>query len=219
MNRSTIPETTVRRLPVYLRCLEEAQAAGVAMVSSSRLAEMAGSNAAQVRKDLSHLGGLGTRGLGYDVPSLARKLEHALGLVARRRAALVGYGRLGSALVGYGGFAERGFEIVAVLDADPAKAGMDAGGVPVRAVSELEDAVRSRGVEIVIITTPAAAAQPVADAAVRAGVKALLNMAPVWLVVPDDVAVRNADLAVELQVLSFHLGAGTRSEPQECDSK
>lgn len=219
MNRSAIPETTVRRLPVYLRCLEEAQAAGVAMVSSSRLAEMAGSNAAQVRKDLSHLGGLGTRGLGYDVPSLARKLAHSLGLVARRRAALVGYGRLGSALVGYGGFAERGFEIVAVLDADPSKAGMDAGGVPVRAASELEEAVRTCGVEIVIITTPAAAAQPVADAAVRAGVKALLNMAPVWLVVPDDVAVRNADLAVELQVLSFHLGTGTRPAQQGCDSK
>jgi len=205
MDRTGIPETTIQRLPLYLRCLLEAQAQRMPLVNSGVLAEMCGTNAAQVRKDFSYLGELGTRGIGYDVNALVSHISSVLGINERRRAVLVGYGRFGSALMGYPGFAERGFEIVAVLDTDPAKIGTQAGPVTVASAEDLEQEVARTGAEIAILTTPASVTQDLADRLVKAGVRGILNLAPLRLNVPDDVAVRQVCLSTELQVLSFYL--------------
>jgi redox-sensing transcriptional repressor len=202
---SQVPQSTIERLPVYLRALLEAKAARMPLVNSQDIAAMAGTNAAQVRKDLSYLGELGTRGIGYDVDSLIAHISSWLGLTEERRIAVVGAGRLGTALVSYVGLAERGFHVAAVFDAEPSKIGLSVGDVPVRDVEDLESALCEGCVDIVVITTPADVAQAVADRTVAAGIKAILNFAPVSLVVPDDVVVRHVDLSVELQVLSFYL--------------
>lgn len=205
-----VPDQTINRLPIYLRCLVQAASLNMPVINSLGLAQMAGTNAAQVRKDLSHLGELGTRGIGYDVESLIAHISRELGLTAARRVAIVGVGRLGGALLGHRGFAEKGFEVVALFDADPAKVGTEVAGLEVRPTEELERGLADAGVQIVVLTTPAEAAQEVADRAVAAGVRAVLNFAPVTLEVPAGVHVRQVDLAVELQVLSFHLARMTQ---------
>jgi redox-sensing transcriptional repressor len=199
-----IPEATVARLPVYLRTLAEAQAEGVATISSERLAEMAGVNAAKVRKDLSHLGSYGTRGVGYDVEYLAYQMSRELGLTEDRPVVIVGAGNLGQALANYGGFTNRGFPVLAIVDADPDKVGRMIGDVNVRHVDDLPALVAAADNVIGVVATPAGVAQSVADRLVEAGVRSILNFAPVVLVVPDEVLVRKVDLAVELQILSFH---------------
>jgi redox-sensing transcriptional repressor len=211
-SQSHVPATTIQRLPVYLRCLLRAQQQRVSVINSVGIAEMAGTNAAQVRKDLSYLGEYGTRGIGYDVDELATHLMRWLGLSEERRAAIVGFGRLGSALTGYEGFSEKGVRIVAVLDADPAKLGIDVDGMEVEPFERLGEVFAREGVEIAIITVPSRVAQDVADAAVEAGTRAILNFAPVRLEVPDGVEVRQADVAAELQILSFHLNAQRAGE-------
>jgi redox-sensing transcriptional repressor len=200
-----VPPTTVQRLPIYLRCLVQASAMHMPVVNSLQIAEMAGTNAAQVRKDLSYLGEFGTRGIGYDVDSLITHLSKQLGLTEHRRVAIVGFGRLGSALQSYPGFDERHMRVVAVFDADPAKIGTQVDGVIVASVDDLEEVVKREDVEIAILTVPGPAAQEIADRLVAAGVRAIMNFAPVRLHVPEGVEVRQADLAGELQVLSFHL--------------
>lgn len=203
--RQGIPETTIQRLPIYLRSLLEAQEQRMPLVNSGDLAEMCGGSAAQVRKDLSYLGELGTRGIGYDVKDLLAHISSVLGVTEKRRVVLVGYGRFGGALLGYPGFAERGFDIVCILDSDPAKIGTLAAGLEVSDVQELERAVAGSRAEIAIIATPADAAQVLTDRLVGAGVRCFLNLAPVRLAVPEGVAVRQVCLSTELQVLSFHL--------------
>jgi len=205
MERAQVPETTIQRLPVYLRCLLQAQQDRMPVISSVEIAEMAGTNAAQVRKDLSYLGELGTRGIGYDVEALISHVSRSLGITELRRAAIIGYGRLGGALRSYTGFPERGFDVVAVFDSDPAKVGTDADGVVVRSIDELEAGLAEENVEIVVMATPASVAQSLADRVTAAGVKAILNLAPVRLQVPDDVAVRQVCLSTDLQILSFYL--------------
>jgi redox-sensing transcriptional repressor len=200
-----VPDATIARLPVYLRCLIQAQSRRMPVVNSRELAEMAGTNAAQVRKDLSYLGEFGTRGIGYDVDSLIAQLSRALGLTRSRNVAIVGFGRLGGALVGYGGFQDRGFSVAAVFDSDPEKVGTEVGHVSVSPMSAIEDVVRERDIEIGVIATPAGAAQEVADRLAAAGVTSVLNFAPVRLETPEGVFVRQVDLASELQILSFHL--------------
>ena len=183
------------------------------VVNSVEMAEMCGTNAAQIRKDLSYMGELGTRGIGYDVKALITHISSALGITERRRAGLIGYGRFGSALLSYSGFPERGFEIVAVDDADPETAGAQAeavaGPIAISPVEDLEKALIDAHVDLVIVATPAQVAQELADRAIAAGVKAILNLAPVRLSHPDDVAVRHVCLSTELQVLSFHLAQKT----------
>lgn len=204
-----VPHTTVQRLPGYLRCLIEEQSRGVSVANSVRIADLAGTNAAQVRKDLSYLGEYGMRGIGYDVDGLVTHLTRWLGLEKTRKAAIIGYGRLGSALLGYGGFQDRGVSIQAVFDADTDKIGSGAGtGLVVAPLGDLAEAVERDGLEIAILTVPASVAQEVADSVVAAGIRAILNFAPVKLNVPDGVAVRQADVASELQILSFHLSSG-----------
>jgi redox-sensing transcriptional repressor len=200
-----VPEQTVNRLPIYLRCLNQARAVGTAVVNSVQLAQMAGTNAAQVRKDLSYLGELGTRGVGYDVEALLSHITDVLGLTDRRRVAIVGYGRLGGALHGYRGLADRGFDIVAVFDDDVAKIGSRAGDLTVLPVATLERDLRDLGVEIVILTTPTFVAQQMAERVAAAGVRAIMNFTYARLELPEDVKVRPVDLSVGLQVLSFYL--------------
>ncbi len=199
-----IPDATIARLPRYHRALLELVAAKAATVSSDELADLAGFNAAKVRKDLSYLGTYGTRGVGYDVDNLRRQIGRELGLTESWPVVIVGIGNLGRALATYSGFATRGFRIAALLDADPTKAGSVVGTLAVRKTSELEAIVQAEKVAIGIIATPGAAAQDVADQLVAAGVKSILNFSPAVLNVPEGVAVRGVDLAVELQVLSYY---------------
>lgn len=198
-----IPEATVTRLPLYLRVLGEASGS-LETISSEALAARAGVNAAQVRKDLSYLGSYGTRGVGYDVAFLVRQINRRLGLDAERRVVIVGAGNLGQALASYGGFPARGFHVVAAFDADPAKVGQLVGSTPVQHVSVMAEVLEDKGADIAVITTPAPAAQQVADDLVAAGVRSILNFAPTGVVVPDDVALRQVDLGIELQILSFY---------------
>jgi redox-sensing transcriptional repressor len=199
-----LPEATVARLPVYLRALHHLAETGYETVSSEGLATAAGVNSAKLRKDLSHLGSYGTRGVGYDVALLIAQIEHVLGLTQRRGVALVGVGNLGHALAGYAGFGNRGFRFVALFDADPARIGERINGMVVRDIAEMPEVVAAEAISIAVIATPAHAAQEVADRLVAAGITSILNFAPCVLTVPDGVDVRKVDLAVELQILSFH---------------
>jgi redox-sensing transcriptional repressor len=199
-----IPEATVARLPLYLRVLGEAATERTRTISSDVLAARAGVHAAQVRKDLSFLGSYGTRGVGYDVDYLVRQINRQLGLDDDRRVAIVGAGNLGQALASYGGFPARGFQVVAAFDADPAKVGTMLGPAVVSPVSNMGAVLRDKDVEIAIITTPASVAQGVADTLIEAGVGSILNFAPTTVIVPPHVALRQVDLGIELQILSFY---------------
>ncbi|MCM3925751.1 redox-sensing transcriptional repressor Rex [Frankia sp. AiPs1] len=212
--RSVVPEATVARLPLYLRVLSTLAEGGVHTVSSDTLAAAAGVTPAKVRKDLSHLGSYGTRGVGYEVDVLLDCIAAKLGLTEDRSVVLVGVGNLGHALAGYGGFHARGFRIVALVDADPDRVGERVGAVIVRPVDELERVIADCAVTIGVICTPAAAAQQVCDRLVAAGVTSILNFAPTVLSVPEGVDVRKVDLAVELQILSFHEARKRPSPPE-----
>jgi redox-sensing transcriptional repressor len=200
-----IAESTVRRLSLYLRFLEEFEEEGRETVSSEALAARGGTTSAQVRKDLSFFGSFGKRGLGYAVPELVRELQEILGLRRSYRVAMIGAGKIGSALVQYRGFLQRGFEIVSIFDADNAKVGKAWNGLTVKDVKELDADLKQNPVDIAVIVTPGEAAQGVADKVVHAGIKAILNFAPVQLTVPDDVVVKTVNLALELETLSYAL--------------
>jgi redox-sensing transcriptional repressor len=199
-----IPEATVARLPVYLRALYALADRGVTTVASDELAAAAGVNSAKLRKDLSHLGSYGIRGVGYDVDYLMYQVSRALGLTQNWPVVIVGAGNLGRALANYGGFASRGFRISGLLDTDPALVGRKIGDIVVRHVDELETVIARHHVAIGAIATPAAAAQAVCDRLVAAGVTSILNFAPLVLNVPERVDVRKVDLSIELQILAFH---------------
>ena len=188
--------------------MEEFERSGLATVPSAVLAERGGTTAAQVRKDLSYLGSFGKRGLGYSVPELTRVLRRVLGLDSTWRVALVGAGRIGTALFEYEPFRKRGFAITTVVDSDPAKAGSRMGDVVVRGDDEMEEALRQAGTELVILAVPARVAQEVADRAVSAGVKAILNFAPAQLRLPPDVTLGNVSMLMELEGLSYALARG-----------
>lgn len=202
--RRRIPDATVARLPVYLRILTEQADEGVDSLSSDRLAELGGVNAAKVRKDLSYLGSYGTRGVGYEVAYLVYQIRRELGLTHDWPVVIVGAGHLGQALAGYGGFGDRGFPVAGIVDIDEDKVGKVLGGVRIRHLDELAQLVQSRRVSIGVVATPGIAAQEAADHLVGAGVTSILNFAPVVLTVPRTVEVRKVDLAVELQILCYH---------------
>jgi redox-sensing transcriptional repressor len=199
-----IPEATVARLPVYLRALHILAEHGTATVSSEELASAAGVNSAKLRKDLSHLGSYGTRGVGYEVEYLVYQISRELGLTQDWSVAIIGLGNLGRALAGYGGFASRGFRIAALFDAEPSIVGGLIAGLAVEPMGKLEAIIRERGISIAVLAVPATAAQIVCDRVVTAGVTSILNFAPVVLSVPDGVDVRKVDLSIELQILAFH---------------
>ena len=200
----SIPEATVGRLPVYLRGLVDIAESGATTVSSEALAEAAGVNSAKVRKDLSHLGSYGTRGVGYDVAYLIHQIRRELGLTQHWAIVIVGIGNLGHALANYKGFAERGFRVAGLVDADPAKVGEVVGGLPIRHIEDLPALVADEEVAIGVVATPAAAVQEVADLMVRSGIRSILNFAPAVIAVPAGVSVRKVDLAIELQILAFY---------------
>jgi redox-sensing transcriptional repressor len=199
-----IPEATVARLPLYYRALLDTADQHVATVSSERLAELAGVNAAKVRKDLSYLGSYGTRGVGYDVEFLLHQISRELGLTQDWPVVIVGVGNLGHALANYRGFGARGFQVEGLVDADPKKVGTKVGALVVEALDDLPRLVEERKIAIGIVATPASAAQEVADRLVEAGVRSILNFAPTVVTVPAEVSLRKVDLAIELQILSFY---------------
>lgn len=202
--RPGIPDATVARLPLYHRVLLDLVDQGANPVSSDALAAAAGVSPAKLRKDLSFLGSYGTRGVGYDVGLLLTEIGRELGITLEWPVVVVGFGNLGHALTHYDGFTSRGFRIAGVVDADPGLQDESVAGVQVQPLAALDEIVRTEQVQIAIIATPAEAAQSVADALVAAGVRSILNFAPVVLNVPADVYVRRVDLASELQILAFH---------------
>src|SRR5574338_1108673 len=197
-----VADSTIRRLSLYLRLLEEFAAQGIETVSSEALAGRGGTTSAQVRKDLSFFGSFGKRGLGYAVPELMDRLRDILGLKRRYRVAMVGAGKIGSALLQYHGFRQRGFDIAAIFDVDPAKIGTRWNGLTVQDVATMEAALGAAPVDMAVLVTPADPAQPLADRLVKLGVTAILNFAPVQIVVPEHVVVKNVNLALELETLS-----------------
>ena len=203
-----ISESTIRRLSLYLRSLERLAAEGVATVSSEDLAIRGATTAAQVRKDLSFFGSFGKRGLGYTVLELASELREILGLGRDWRVALIGAGRIGSALFEYQGFRERGFHIRSVLDSDPRKVGARWGEVAIRPMTELERVLRREKIDIVIVAVPAAAAQEIVSRVAGAGVRGVLNFAPLHLQVPERIALKDVNMVLELEALSFALARG-----------
>ena len=209
-----IPEATVARLPVYLRSLLETAEAKIRTISSERLAELAGVNAAKVRKDLSYLGSYGTRGVGYDVEYLLYQISRELGLTQDWPVVIVGVGNLGHALSNYRGFQARGFRVVALFDADPGKVGTVIGGLRGSAMDDLDEVAAREHVAIAVITTQPNVAQEVADRLVAAGVTSILNFAPTVLTVPDHVSLRKVDLSIELQILSFYQQRAVGAVPE-----
>ena len=204
-----VADSTVRRMSLYLQFLDECERRGETTISSSALAQRGGASSAQVRKDLSFFGSFGRRGVGYTVPLLAARLRDILGLVRHYRVILLGAGRIGSALAAYPGFRARGFDVVAIYDADSARIGREVDGHLVRSVERLEADLAEAPADIAVIGTPADAAQAITDRLVRAGVRALLNFAPVTLRVPPHVAVTDVNMAMELETLSYALNRKT----------
>ncbi|HLA91818.1 MAG TPA: redox-sensing transcriptional repressor Rex, partial [Gemmatimonadaceae bacterium] len=200
-----IAESTVRRLSLYLRILEEFEAQAHQTISSGELAAHGGTTSAQVRKDLSFFGSFGKRGLGYSVTALAARLREILGLNRQWRVIILGAGKIGAALARYEGFRNRGFTVVGVYDADPARTGRALDNLIVRDQKELEADVAKLGPEIALIAVPAEAAQPLVDRVVKAGVRAILNFAPAPVHVPRHVVHRSVDMALELEILSYAL--------------
>jgi redox-sensing transcriptional repressor len=199
-----IPDATIARLPVYLRALNQLAEAEIDTVSSRALAEAAGVNSAQLRKDLSYLGSYGTRGVGYDVDYLRQQIGRQVGSARDWPVIIVGLGNLGTALANYSGFYSRGFRVVGLIDPAPELVGRNIHGLAISDLTELENVVARTGAAIAVIATPADAAQAVADRLVDLGVTSILNFAPVVLAVPDGVTVRKVDLGQELQILAYH---------------
>ncbi|MAF09055.1 redox-sensing transcriptional repressor Rex [Candidatus Poribacteria bacterium] len=201
-----IPNPVVERLSVYSRVLMAMLRDGENMASSTGLAERTGFSAVQIRRDLTFLGQLGTRGIGYDIRPLHARLEQILGVDVERRVAIVGAGNLGSALTGYTGFREHNFRIVAAFDIEPDRVGVTTqAGVEIHHLDDLGAVAAKENVEIAVLAVPVAGAQSAADVVVRAGIRAILNFAPTVLAVPPGVRLRNVDLSVEMEALSFYL--------------
>jgi redox-sensing transcriptional repressor len=204
--RESVSEATAARLSVYLRCLAELEAEATTNISSQELARRFRLNSAQIRKDLATFGEFGIRGVGYEIGSLKRHLISILGLDRTRKVAIIGAGRLGQALADYGGFRSGGFRITALFDNDRARVGSRTrSGVPVYDVRRLAEVVETEGIEIGVITVPAASAPEVARGCWQAGLKAVLNFAPVRLDAPPDAFLKNVDLKINLETLSFYI--------------
>ena len=200
-----IADSTVRRLSLYLRFLEEFEHSGQLTVSSDELARRGGTTSAQVRKDLCSFGSFGKRGLGYSVAELATSLRQILGLEREWKVVIIGAGNIGSALAQYRGFRQRGFTVIAVYDRDPGKVQQRWNGIQVRDIARLrEDAARERP-DIAVLTVPADDAQAAVDEVVAAGISAILNFAPAPLHVPPEVALKTVNMALELEGLSYAL--------------
>lgn len=205
MARSDIPDIVIGRLPIYLRALTRLQQGGQEITSSHELGKQLGISSAQIRKDLSHFGEFGKQGTGYNVASLSAALQQILNVNHEWQVAIVGIGDLGRALAHYGGFAHRGFRITHLFDSDPTKIGQSINDTPIESVDLIAENIRRNRIKIAMITTPAETAQEVADSLVEAGVKAILNYAPIVISVPDDVRVQYIDPVIGLQRMAYYL--------------
>ena len=206
MKMLKIPEATVSRLSVYSRFLSKLNQKGIITISSGEIAEGVGVSAAQVRKDLAYFGEFGTRGVGYNVKDLHQHILKILGLTTEWPIVVVGAGNLGRALCLYDGFRERGFDIVAMIDVDPLKIGEEIEGVTVYSLENLREIIIEKKVKMGVIAVPAEYAQQTADLLVENNVSAILNFAPAVIKVPEEVQIRNVDLAVNLEILTFNIG-------------
>jgi redox-sensing transcriptional repressor len=212
MSDGPVSSATVSRLPTYLRSLVDLAADDVASVSSKQLAELAGVNSATLRRDLSSLAIGGTRGVGYDVKHVLRRIGLVLGVNQEWPVAVIGVGNLGRALANYAGLSERGFPVRALFDVGATKVGSEVAGLTVRHLDQLPEVVDQLGILVAVIATPPEAAQDVADAVVAAGVPSILSFTADSLHVPEGVVVRRVDLATELQILSFYQQRSTAAE-------
>jgi redox-sensing transcriptional repressor len=200
-----IPRKTIYRLSIYLRCLARLRENSIGTVSSEALAKAAGVKSTQLRKDLAYFGTFGTRGLGYDVADLSRKISEELGTSSLQPVILVGVGNLGLSLLSYRGFEKEGFEIIAAFDSAPQRKRDKEIKQPILAMNELAKFVSEHGVKMAILSVPAAVAQSVANGLIEAGITGILNFAPIVLTVPEDVMVNNVNLAIELENLSYFI--------------
>ena len=205
MNSEKIPDIIVGRLPIYLRALQRMTEQGIQTTSSQELGARVGISAAQIRKDISQFGEFGKQGTGYNIGFLTEKLRHILQVDRTWDVALIGAGDMGHALARYQGFADRGFRIAMVFDSDKTKVGQKIGGFVVQDAAGMAEAIRRAGIKIVMLVVPATAAQEAADQLVQAGVKAILNYAPVSLNVPEDVRVQYIDPATHLQRMTYYI--------------
>ena len=207
MRKPKIPDAAIKRLPVYLRVLEQIAEAEVQIISSAELAEKTGFSPEQIRKDLAYFGAFGTRGVGYDVILLSRRISRILGLHQGINAALVGAGHLGFALARYSISQHKDVKIAAIFDADPNKVGTDIMGVKIHAIDEMAKLCREKNIKIGIVAVPADKAQATAELLAQGGVEAILNFAPAKLKLSSDVFVQNIDLTIELQSLAYYTSA------------
>lgn len=200
-----VPNIVVTRLPLYLRALSHLQERGHEVTSSLELGSMLAISPAQIRKDLSYFGEFGKQGMGYVIAPLAEALRGILQVDRVWDVAVIGAGRLGTAIARYGGFRDRGFQIAAIFDADPAKVGQRVGQLEVKPMDELEDWLRRTGVVIAVVAVPAEHAQEVVDRLVHAGIQAILNYAPITLEVAPEVRIHHIDPLIGLQAMTFYL--------------
>jgi len=203
--RLIIPRKTIYRLSIYLRCLARLKENGIGTVSSEALAKAAGVKPTQLRKDLAYFGTFGTRGLGYEVAELSRKIAEELGTSSLQPVILVGVGNLGLALLSYRGFEKEGFEIIAAFDAEPRRQRDKKIKQPVFGMEQLPEFIREHNVKMAILSVPTAVAQAVANLLMESGIMGILNFAPIVLTVPEDVMVNNVNLAIELENLSYFI--------------
>jgi redox-sensing transcriptional repressor len=204
MKGQRIPPATVARLPIYRQCLQSLLNRGEEVASSHRLAEATGIEAPQIRRDLSYLGALGTRGVGYEVRELLREVSHSLGLSRSWPVAIVGCGKLGAALAAYEGFPRRNFHIDAIFDCDPSIIGSSVEGIQVMSFDQIAEVVRERCIGIGVVATDPDWAPLTVRQLVQGGVTSILNLSPVTIAPADGVVIRNIDLAAEMQILSFN---------------
>jgi redox-sensing transcriptional repressor len=204
-NHPAIPRKTIYRLSIYLRCLARLQENGIHTVSSEALAKVAGVKSTQLRKDLTHFGQFGTRGLGYDVSELWGMISAQLGTTRLQPVILVGVGNLGLALLSYRGFEKEGFEIIAAFDANTTRRRNKKIRQPILGMAQLAEFVQEHHVKMAILSVPAAAAQEVVNTLVQCGITGVLNFSPIVLTVPEEIMVNNVNLAIELENLSYFI--------------
>lgn len=214
MRKPKIPDAAIKRLPIYLRVLQESAEVEVAIISSAELASKTGFTPEQIRKDLAYFGAFGTRGVGYDVVSLSRRITRILGLHRGVDAALIGAGHLGVALARYNLSRHKDVRISAVFDVSPEKVGTELNGVMIQPVPEMVETIRARGIKIAILAVPASEAQNTAELLEQAGVEAILNFAPAKIRVGPLVTVQNIDLTIELQSLAYYTSASDEAEAE-----
>jgi len=207
LKRKNIPSVTINRLSIYHRCLEKIteKEKGLEIISSFKIAEMTGINSAQIRKDLAYFGEFGKRGIGYPVIDLGKELKKILGLDKKWSVIIAGAGNLGKALIKYKGFHKRGFIIKGIFDNNPSKIGKKLGHIFIYNIKEIEKFIQTESISIGIIVVPADSAQEVADKMVRGGIKAILNFAPVHIVLPPEIKIHNVDLSIEYEWLTYYL--------------